>query len=152
MVSKPRALTQKQLKSTVTCVSGIGAVVKVVDSHHCGWGSFPGKSCSFFIVPLSKGLSLCFMCSDQHVKYQMPHWFPLPSSLLLEYYVKKYICAYMHTSSHACMHIWTCAHIHTHTCLHAHMHTCIHAYIHTILSKFNKHRNQLSESEVSFSY
>ena len=27
--------------------SGIGAVVKVVDSHPCGWGLIPGKSCSF---------------------------------------------------------------------------------------------------------
>ena len=30
-------------------VSEIGAVVKVVDSHPCGWGSIPGKSCSLFI-------------------------------------------------------------------------------------------------------
>ena len=28
-------------------VSGMGAVVKVVDSHPCGWGSILGKSCSF---------------------------------------------------------------------------------------------------------
>ena len=28
-------------------MSGIGTVVKVVDSHLCGWGSIPGKSCSF---------------------------------------------------------------------------------------------------------
>ena len=27
--------------------SGIGVVVKVVDSHPCGWGSIPGKNCSF---------------------------------------------------------------------------------------------------------
>ena len=39
-------------------VSGIGAVVKVVDSHPCGWGSIPDKSCSFLIVSLSKSLSL----------------------------------------------------------------------------------------------
>ena len=32
----------------VQLVSGIGAVVKVVDSHLCGWGSIPGESCSFF--------------------------------------------------------------------------------------------------------
>ena len=31
-------------------VSGIGAVVKVVDSHLFGWGSIPGKICSFLIV------------------------------------------------------------------------------------------------------
>ena len=71
-------------------VSGIGAVVKVVDSHPCGWGSIPSKSCSFLIVSLSKRLSLYFMCSDQHVKYWMPHGFPLTSSLLLHYHVKQY--------------------------------------------------------------
>ena len=49
-------------------MSGIGVVVKVVDSHLCGWGSIPGKSYSFVIVSLSKGLSLYFMCSDQRVK------------------------------------------------------------------------------------
>ena len=70
-------------------VSGIGAVVKVVDSHPCGWGSIPGKSCNFLIVSLSKGLSQCFMCSDQHVKYWMPRGFPLNSSLLLDYHVVK---------------------------------------------------------------
>ena len=31
-------------------MSEIGAVVKVVDSHLYGWGSIPGKSCSFLIV------------------------------------------------------------------------------------------------------
>ena len=67
-------------------VSGISAVVKVVGSHLCEWGSIPGKSCSFFIVSLSKGLSLCFMCSDEHVKYWMPRWLSLTSSLLLDCY------------------------------------------------------------------
>ena len=43
-------------------MSGIGAVVKVVDSHFCGWGSIPGKNCCFLIVSLSNDLSLCFMC------------------------------------------------------------------------------------------
>ena len=71
-------------------VSGIGAVVKVVDSHLCGCCSIPGKSCSFFIVSLSKDLSQCFMCSDQHVKYWMPRGFPSTSSLLLDYHVKQY--------------------------------------------------------------
>ena len=51
--------------------SVIGAVVKVVDSHLCGWDSVSGKSCSFLIVSLSNGLSLYYMCSDQHVKYLM---------------------------------------------------------------------------------
>ena len=73
----------------------IGAVVKVVDSHLCGWGSIPGKSCSLLIVSVSMGLSLCFMCSDPHVKYWMPRGFPLTSSLLLDYHIKQYI----HTSS-----------------------------------------------------
>ena len=54
----------------------------------CGWGSIPGKNCSFLIVFLSKGLSLYFMCSDQHVKYQMPRGFPLTSSLLLDYDIR----------------------------------------------------------------
>ena len=76
-------------------MSGIGAVVKVVDSHLCRWGSISGKSCSFDIVSLSKGLSLCFMCSDQHVKYRMPRGFPSTSSLLLDYHVKQYT----HTST-----------------------------------------------------
>ena len=48
------------------------------------------KSCSFLIVSLSKSLSLCFMCSDQHVKYRMPRGSPLTSSLLLDYHVKQY--------------------------------------------------------------
>ena len=67
-------------------VSGISAVVKAVDSHLCAWGSIPGKSCSFLIVSLNKSLSLRFMCSDQHVKYQMPRGVPLPSSLLLDFH------------------------------------------------------------------
>ena len=68
-------------KICTSLVSGIGAVVKVVDSHPCGWGSIPGNSCSFFIVSLSKGLSLCFMCSDQHEKYWMSSGFPLITTL-----------------------------------------------------------------------
>ena len=36
--------------NTTLRVSGIGAVVKVVDSHLCERGSIPDKSCSFFIV------------------------------------------------------------------------------------------------------
>ena len=68
-------------KEVVTYVSGIGALV--LDSHLCGWGSIPGKIYSVLIVSLSKSLSLYLMCSDQHVKYQMPHGFPLTTSLLL---------------------------------------------------------------------
>ena len=71
-------------------VSGIGAVVEVVDSHLWEWGSIHGKNCNFLIVYLSKGLLLCFMCSDQHVKYWMPDGFPLTSSLLLDYLVKQH--------------------------------------------------------------
>ena len=77
-------------------VSGFGAVVKVVDSQPYGWGSIPGKSCSFLIVSLSKSLSLCVMCSDQHVKYRIPRGFPLTSSLLLDYHVKQHT----HTPAH----------------------------------------------------
>ena len=65
-------------------VGGIGAVVKVVDSHLCEWGSISGKSCSFLI-------SLYFIYSDQHIKYWMLCGFPLTSSLLLDYHVKQYI-------------------------------------------------------------
>ena len=43
----------------LSLVSGIGAVVKVVDSHLCRGGSIPGESYSFLIASLSKGLSLC---------------------------------------------------------------------------------------------
>ena len=76
-------------------MNGIGAVVKVVDSHLCGWSSIPGKKAAvFFIVSLRKVLSLCFMCSDQHVKYWMPREFPLTGSLLLDYHVKQYIHTY----------------------------------------------------------
>ena len=67
----------------------IGAVVKVFDSHICGWGPIPCKSCSFLIVSLSKSFSLRFMCSDQHVKYRMPRGFPFTTSLLLDYHVKQ---------------------------------------------------------------
>ena len=67
----------------------IGAVVKVVDSRLCGWSLISDKISSFLIVSLSKGLSLCFIYSDQHVKYRMPREFSLTSSLLLEDYVKK---------------------------------------------------------------
>ena len=77
-------------KDKVIKVSGIGAVVKVVDSHPCGWGSIPSNSCSFLIVSLSKSLSLCFMCSDQYVKHWMPCGFPSTSSLLLYYHIKQY--------------------------------------------------------------
>ena len=71
-------------------VSGIGAVVEVVDSHLCGWGSTLAESCTLLIVSLHKGLSLCFMYSDQHVKYWMPCGFPLTSCLLLDYHVERY--------------------------------------------------------------
>ena len=57
-------------------VSEIGAVVKVTDSHLWGWSSILGKSCSFLLVFLSEGLSLCFKCLDQHLKYWMPDGFP----------------------------------------------------------------------------
>ena len=46
---------------------------------------FPARAAVFF-----KSLSLFFMCSDQHVKYQMPRGFPSTSSLLLDYHVKQY--------------------------------------------------------------
>ena len=42
-------------------------MVKVEDFYLCRWGSISGKSCSFLEVSSSKSLSLCFMCSVQHV-------------------------------------------------------------------------------------
>ena len=78
-------------------------MVKVVDSHLCGRGSIPGRSCSFFIVSLSKDLSLYFMYSDQHVKYRMSRGFPLTRSLLLDYQIKQYI----HTLVIMIMMLWS---------------------------------------------
>ena len=83
--------------NTVNLVSGIGAAVKVVDSHLCGWGSIPGKSCSFFIVSLSNGLSLCFMHSDQHVKYLIPVFYWITT------WNNKYI--HIHTIT-VCIYFW----------------------------------------------
>ena len=103
----------------------IGAVVKVVDSHPCRWDSIPRKSCSFLIVSLSKSLSLCFMCSDQHVKYWMPRGFPLTNSLLLDYHVKQYI----HTYTHTYIHTYIRTHARTQPRTHAHIHTYTHTYI-----------------------
>ena len=57
---------------------------------------FPAKAAVFLIVSLSKDLSLCFMCSDQHVKYGMPYGFPLTSSLLLDYHIKQHIHTHQH--------------------------------------------------------
>ena len=34
---------------------------------------------------------LIFMCFDHHVKYWIPHGFPITSSLLLDYRVKQHI-------------------------------------------------------------
>ena len=45
------------------------------------------KKGHFIIVCLIKGLSLCIMCFDQHVKYRIPHGFSLFRSLLLDYHV-----------------------------------------------------------------
>ena len=75
-------------------------MVKVADSHLCGWSSVPGKSRSFLKVSISKSLSLCFMGSDQHVKYWMP-------CLAVCYWIttlKKY------TGTHACTHTHSCTH------------------------------------------
>ena len=74
---------------------GIGAVVKVVDFSLLMEFNFPQKL-QFLIGSSSKGLSLCFMCSDQHVKYRMPHGFPLTASLLLNYHVEQYIHTYIY--------------------------------------------------------
>ena len=65
---------------------------------------FPARAAVFFIVSLSKGLSQCFMCFDQHAKYWMPRGFPLTSSLLLDYHIKQYI----HTNTHTVTKLCTC--------------------------------------------
>ena len=52
--------------------------------------TFPGKKLQFYHSLLKKGLSLCIMCSDQHVKYRMLHGFLLTSNLLLNYHVNQY--------------------------------------------------------------
>ena len=44
---------------------------------------FPAKA-TVFSVSLCKGLSLCFMCSDQHVNYWMSRGFPLTSSFVMD--------------------------------------------------------------------
>ena len=49
-------------------MSGIDAAAKVTDSHLRGWGSIPGKCCSFIVV-LAYHCILCVF--DQHVKYRM---------------------------------------------------------------------------------
>ena len=40
------------------------------------------------MVCFSKDLALCFMYSDQNVKYQLSHGFPLINRLLLDYHIK----------------------------------------------------------------
>ena len=69
-----------RFKTSYKYVSEIGA-----DSYLCWWGSISGESCSFFIVLLSKGLSLHFICSVQRVKYRMPFVFLLTCNLLLDW-------------------------------------------------------------------
>ena len=69
----------------------------------------PAKAVVFFIVSLSKGLSLYFMCSDQHVKYWMPPGFPLTSSLLFDNHIKQYthtahpVCYITSQYTHICL-------------------------------------------------
>ena len=77
--------------------SGIGAVVKVVNSHHSHGVKFLAKAAVFYSLLKQELISLCFMCSDQHVKYRMPRGFPLTSSLLLDYHVKQYIHTHVST-------------------------------------------------------
>ena len=53
-------------------------------------GFNPQQNLQFFVAFLNKGLSLRFMCSDQHLKYWMPRGFPLTSSSLMDYHVEQY--------------------------------------------------------------
>ena len=43
-------------------MSEVGVMVKVTDSHPCGWGSIPGKSCCFFIVYMYAEANHCASC------------------------------------------------------------------------------------------
>ena len=65
--------------------SEMGAVTKDTECRPCG--RLPESFCT---VSLEQGLSLCFMCSDQHVKYWMPCGFSLISSFLLGTHIKQY--------------------------------------------------------------
>ena len=47
-------------------VSEIGAMVKVTDSHHYGWGSIPGKSCSFLIQSMAHHCTSCVLISNMY--------------------------------------------------------------------------------------
>ena len=49
-------------------MSEIGAVVKVVDSHLCGWGSILGKCCYFLSLLEQELITVLHVCSDQHAK------------------------------------------------------------------------------------
>ena len=56
-----------------------------IDSHLRGWSLIPGKGAIFFIVSISKRLSL--FC-NQHGKYKMTCGLPLTSSFQLDYHDK----------------------------------------------------------------
>ena len=70
-------------------MSDVGAVVKVTDCSPCGRGSIPGKASSFLKISTSNGLSLHFMCSNQHIDCWMLRWFHFNSGLLLDYNVEQ---------------------------------------------------------------
>ena len=70
-------------------MSAIGAVAKVTVAHLSGWSSIQQ-------LKFSNSLLLYFMCSDQHVKYQMSCEFPLTSSLLLDYHTRQCTHTYTH--------------------------------------------------------
>ena len=72
-------------------VSEIGAVVKVVDSHLCGCGSIPSKSCSFSHSLLKQGLITVLHVLRSACEIPHASWIFLTSSLLLDYGVKQYI-------------------------------------------------------------
>ena len=55
-------------------MSRIGAVVKVVDSHLCGWSSIPSKSCSFFQVTCMGVNMLDSWCVDEIFLLPLYSW------------------------------------------------------------------------------
>ena len=57
----------------ISVVSENGAVVKVVDSQPCGWGSIPSTNCSFFHSLVNQGFrTVSYVFHVYHVKHLVP--------------------------------------------------------------------------------
>ena len=122
-----------------TCwLSEIGTVVKVTDSHLCGWSSIPGKSCIFSHSHLKQELINVLHVFWSACKILMPRGFPLTSSLLLNYQVQQYTRTYMYTwtytrtYTHVLIHtrVWTYMRTYTRTYTSTHLQAYLHTYVH----------------------